>query len=194
MVSDELRDRIAKNELLRDKIVNYVLKYFFWGYEGITVEEISITITKMKLQNLYNSNEKVEEFIILPDDIGDGATALTTGNYQELEKMVEDYRQEEIEIEKLKSDVSNVPDYLQRLINVGLVYPPDGRKVAGKLDDVAIFLVEECKINITIRFLQKTFLKYDGSKWSNSAARWAIELAYADKTRKDKMQKRKKRT
>jgi len=174
MVSDELRDRIAKNELLGDEIVNYVLKYFFWGYKGITVEEISITVAKMRLQNLFDVNEEVEESFILPDDIGTGTTAITIGNFQKLNKMLEEYRKEEIEIEKLKSSVPIVHDFIQELIKIGLLYP-DGKRATGKLDDIVRFFRDK-DFQVRARFLKQTFLQDSGKKWSDSAIDKALEI------------------
>jgi hypothetical protein len=169
MWTPELEKKIAQHELHGDKIVNYVLKYFFWGYEGITVDKISIVVAKRKLQNLDDVNEEVEGTFMLPDDIETGATAITTGSYQELDRMIEEYRQEGIEIEKLK----HRPDFIQKLIDAELLQS-DGKTATGKLDDIAEFLVDKCGKSISRRFLKITFLQKDGTEWSPGAVAKAV--------------------
>jgi len=179
MTADERKDRIVKHELLGDKIVNYVLNYFYWGYKGITVDRINFEVTKIKLQYpLYWEEEEKKEYY-LPDDIGTGGVYITKGSYPELERMIKEYQQEKVEIEKLEGNISYVPDYIKRLIDIGLVYPPDGRKVVKKLSDVAEYLVDVLKMDITWVFLKKTFLQDDGSEWSDGLVTLALKKGNA---------------
>jgi hypothetical protein len=171
MASKKLDNKMAKHELLRDKIVNYVLKYFFWGYEGITVDKISIEIAKMKLQNHFDTNEEVEDFIMY-DDIEATPIAVTAGSYKELDRMIEEYRQEEIEIQKINKieemesnplNIYNLPenpiiDQLTQRIIQGLKRPgkkkhirkrpvllklPNGRY---RCDSLEVFVIGYCKL------------------------------------------------
>jgi hypothetical protein len=90
--------------------------------------------------------------------------------------------------EKYKTDIEATPDiptpqvnisqpnYIQDMIEKGLLYP-DGKRVLGKLENIATYLYRDVKISITEKFLQETFLKSDGTQYSKSACKKALNVA-----------------
>jgi len=60
-----------------------------------------------------------------------------------------------------------IPEYKMKLMDKGLIFT-DGKKVNGKLINVARYLEKECGIETTEKFLQEEFLKPNGSQYSFS--------------------------
>ncbi|MDR1390311.1 MAG: hypothetical protein LBJ31_10105 [Treponema sp.] len=82
--------------------------------------------------------------------------------------------------EALKKELNEpppkVPEYIERLINEGFLYP-DGKRVVRRLEDIAYWLSDDLKMPITEKFLAETFLKADGKSYSPSACKHAINMA-----------------
>jgi hypothetical protein len=82
--------------------------------------------------------------------------------------------------EALKKELNEpppkVPEYIEKLINKGFLYP-DGKRVVGRLEDIACYLLDDLNIPITEKFLAETFLKADGKSYSPSSCKQAINMA-----------------
>ena len=192
MWSDELEGRIVDHERHGTNIVSFAREKLFWGDRLITIEEVNRAVKMMKAQKSqvdWTSGKRVKKNF-------KGQEAFITELYNQLEKMLEEYRLEDTEIKKLMRKENKqlqvkqkplVPVYIQKLINAGLL-KPDGKRATGTLNEIAVFLLDECKIEfkkrITLSFLQETFLQTNGDKWSKSAARQAVTFAYSVSDRK----------
>ena len=191
MILTELEERIINHEIHGLKIIDYARDVL--SFEDVnsktTVEDMNITIAKFIKQRFpmkgkkYTAKEtaKVEVFM--------------AGYYRNLPKMIEEYRCENIEIKKLIEEAKSqfqgqqeplVPLYIQKLIHDKLVYPPDGKRATGKLDDIAIFLVDKLGMDLKWRYLTETFTQSTGKSWSEGAARKALRLAYNPHLRRNK--------
>lgn len=184
MWTKKLENKIAKHRALGKEILDYANSILGVSVPGYTsVNDLAVDLetqkkTGTRQQKIREQNNRIFKKkipkkmpfrLIKPPKI-------PVSFIEELEKMIEEYRQEEIEIEKLKPNVQ-VPDYMKRLIDVGLVYPPDGRRVVGKLNEVAEFLVDVLKMELTWRFLKETFLQDDGSEWGDGTVTLALKMA-----------------
>jgi hydroxymethylpyrimidine pyrophosphatase-like HAD family hydrolase len=185
MWSKELVERIAKHKVVGKEILNYAnsilgvrVRLRFPNINKLAIELEKVRQTENKEQKIREKNDPA----MFKKKIKNNSPRF----YHKLEKMIEQYREEDKAIENLKVSVSNFPDYIQRLINVELVYP-DGKKATGTLNAIAAFIRDDCKDifkrKITWEFLQKTFLKANGDKWGESTARMAVTHAYKDLAR-----------
>ncbi|MCL2443701.1 MAG: hypothetical protein FWD13_09620 [Treponema sp.] len=156
-------ERLIKHELIKEQIIKYVQKHFFWGYEGIGVDEICITVA-----NIMSENEMEESIIEEPISTNE----LITRKYQNLNKMIKEYQQEEIKIKKSKDNLQR--PFIQKLISEGLLYD-DGIRATGKLDNIAEFLVDELKMEISFLFLKSTFLQDSYKVWGKTSIEIALK-------------------
>jgi integrase len=69
------------------------------------------------------------------------------------------------------------PSYITEMIDRGILYP-DGRRVVANIKNVASYLWHN-GIQVTEKFLNEMFLKPDGSKYSMSACKSALNLTNA---------------
>jgi hypothetical protein len=90
--------------------------------------------------------------------------------------------------EKCKSEIEGIPDtpqqkentpqpkYIKDMIEKGLLYP-DGKRVMKRLKDIAIYLYRV--VEISEKFLHETFLKSNGTQYSMSTCKKALNFATA---------------
>lgn len=186
MYSKELEERKVNHELHRQDIVYFARRHLFPGDSLITIEEVNRAVKKMEAPifqvGWILKKRKKKEF--------KEQEAFITEQYNQLEKMLKEYRQEDTEIKKLMKKENKqlqvkqklpFPIYIQKLYKAGLV-ESDGKTATGPLNSIAAFLLDECQNEfnkkITFSFLQRTFLQANGDVWSKSAARQAVTYAY----------------
>jgi len=80
--------------------------------------------------------------------------------------------QELIDRVELVSEAT-VPEYIQKLINAGHLFP-DGKRVVNNLTNVAKYLEADCKVAVSERLLEEIFLQPNGKKYSSSACKTAM--------------------
>ena len=100
MWSKELESRIVKHELHGVEIINYAGDHLFTGRRHLIIEKISLEITKTKAEISQITWLPEKE----PNEESKKAEAFFAGQYKHLEKMIEEYRQEETDIEKQKNN------------------------------------------------------------------------------------------
>ena len=166
---EEEEDRIVNHRAFGKEILDYA-NTILTGYllendqRYTSVEELSLALADMRRTANWQKDGAIKESLF----------TIT----EELEQMIEEYRQEENQ--KAQAQPS-VPAYIQKLIEAELLNS-DGVKATGPLNLIAAFLVDKCKDEfkrrVTKRFLQDTFLQKDGNKWSDSALWKAVGYAY----------------
>ncbi|MDR0287138.1 MAG: hypothetical protein LBI03_05465 [Clostridiales bacterium] len=101
--------------------------------------------------------------------------------YKRLEEMIEKYRQEEAEIVKLEQE-ENRPDYIKKLIKIGLLFE-DGKRVITDLDDIAYYFKNtykkdfpEGQLVVSERFLSENFEKSQGGRYGIGSVKTALAI------------------
>jgi len=150
-------DRVIKHRQDRYEIVEDAKRFLPIDNPQITIDEMSVLINR-HIKQRFPDKETAEAKAFIADYYGD------------LLDRIEKWLQEDIEIE----NVSHVPDYIQKLIDAGVVYP-DGKRATGKLDDIVVEF-RKMKIPVRARFLKRMFLQDSGKEWSDSAIDKALEL------------------
>lgn len=133
----------------------------FWYEAEIEAEALGIS--------KENYNRLIETDSELPEKI------MTIREYRKMSQLFEDALCENNLKEKMESASQDffVPEYIGKLINAGLVFC-DGKRVIGNLANVAKYLENDCRIQVTERFLQEVFLKSNGTMYSISACKDAM--------------------
>jgi hypothetical protein len=130
-----------------------------------------------------------EEFNIpLPNYTGENVAENCTGNNASITMETKNSNRDET-IESIKHDTSLLvemmktviaketkPEYIKLLIDKGYLYD-DGRTVIGGLNETAAEYVRITKKPVVLDFLQNTFFKTGGTKYSNAAYKAARDFA-----------------
>jgi hypothetical protein len=128
----------------------------------------TLSLTEMK-QSYKDFFDDCCQFLEKPEEKPQNLQTIAGGFFGSIQS-----RMKKIINENAKPKVQSA--YIIKMINKGLLYP-DGRRVIGKLEDVAIYLKDEENIKITEHFLIETFRKSDGKPYSSGAAKKALNTA-----------------
>jgi len=186
MWSKELEEKIAKHMAFGKEILDYANSTIVVNLRFKSINKLAIELEKMRqtAKKEQKTREKNKPIVFKKQRKHKN---ISLPFFHKIEEMIEQYREEDREIKQLKSGVSHIPIYIQKLINAGFL-KSDGKRATGTLNDIAVFLLDECqnefKKKVTSSFLEETFLQANDNKWSKSAARQAVTYAYSISKRK----------